>query len=438
MSLQNYLTAKSNKGKTEQELPDLIPSTDSQQSAKPNSLHSPKKPSAVEEDYSSGAKFWSSARLSDFDTGGSSVAIKKHHGFQPKAISRTDVPNENSVANLLRKIKITAENSQNSPSIQKTKSDSFETLKEESSTTISQAELLLESISQQIERKSSEILVLVKNELQTLNESVLALSLSKNVSHHPDRSPEIEKILLEEVSGIKETLASLCLVSNSLGVPIKEPSIDRPTKSLISSILEKLIMISKTQDHEFASINQRILQLEKRLMKPNQTTLEKYDTISSTLTALESKLGKIERDRLADIEKLEKLIKIGNKKRDHPISPTDDESYSTDRNFNIVLQELKDMSKKDQQISQDQMSQFMELSSVLKSIHENLLNQVQIQAKSQSLLDNRLAELESHIKTDHKGLIESVKAIHETIVSYLPLNLESKILSIESLLKFQH
>lgn len=470
MNLQEYLSAKSsNKIKFAVEDQTELEAVDRQATPITNPGYSTatRKPFADdEEDYSSGADFWQSAKIENSEGSGSKVRkqlslattssltpSKKPSKFQQ------DAPSDNSVANLLRKIKVTTSIEANP--CQNVKSDSLETLTEESSETSQPVPLfvnLLKKLNEQVNAHHSDLVSELKKGLMSIH---LELAASKSEEIEIESSSIKEKNakisidiadikelvtkVLSEMNTREQTSSTTALTNTQSAAHHPPATIDRPTKNLISSIQEKLILVSKTQDHEFANISQRYAQLEKRILKPNQTALEKYDTILSTLVAIESKVGKVERERLVEVEKLEKLIKIGNRQRERSISSDRSSEDLSQQNYNLLLQELKEMRlawTADHDITKDRMSQFMNMFSILQSVHGTLLKKVEAQVKNQNAIEKRLDDIESRIKADRQEwlkqnteVLSSVKAIHEAIVSYLPLNLESKIVSIDAALK---
>ena len=439
MNLQNYLSAKSNKNKSMDSLDQSelnhdftnnsmdytrLPSTPKLSGKNPGQIKE-------EEDYSSGADFWQSARLSEFENRKQTVA------FTPNiSISRTP---DNSVAELLRKIKVNTTENMNysdnsSPSNQNFKSESFETLKEESVITLPSSKLeILDAISNCIESKYKDLIDVIKHEIACLQ----PLKITQNREADDATLQNNYQLMRNDLEILKDMILA---IRDDVNIKTLETSIttfDRPTKNLISSIQEIIIMVSKTQEHEFAHINQRIVQLEKRILKP-----EKNDAILTSVGELEKKIGSLQHEWSSKFEKLENLVK--NENRQRPVPPSNSDGINN-RNFSMLLKELKDMQirwSEDQKVSQDRMSQFMDMFSILQTAHGNLLEQIQAQAKNQKKLEGRFEMIEAQMKLDRQDwlklnneILESMKFIRETIVSYLPLNLESKILSIESLLK---
>ena len=473
MNLQEYLSAKSsNKIKFAVEDQTELEAVDRQATPiinNPGFSTATRKPFVDnEEDYSSGADFWQSAKIENSEGSGSNVrkqlSLATTSSLTPSkksSIFQQDAPSDNSVANLLRKIKVTT--SIEASPCQNVKSDSLETLKEESSETAQPQPVplfvdLLKKLNEQVNAHHSDLVSELKKGLMSIH---LELAASKSEESEIESSAIAEKNakmavdiadlkglvakVLSQMNAPEQTISTTALTNTQSAVSQPPATIDRPTKNLISSIQEKLIWVSKTQDHEFANISQRYAQLEKRILKPNQAALEKYDTILSTLVAIESKVGKVERERLLEVEKLEKLIKIGNRQRERSISSDRSGEDLSEQNYNLLLQELKEMRlawTADHDITKDRMSQFMNMFSILQSVHGTLLKKVEAQVKNQNAIEKRLDDIESRIKADRQEwlkqnteVLSSVKAIHEAIVSYLPLNLESKIVSIEAALK---
>jgi len=84
------------------------------------------------------------------------------------------------------------------------------------------------------------------------------------------------------------------------------------------------------------------------------------------------------------------------------------------------------------------MTQFIQIFSILQESHGELVKQLKNESKSVEIISKRLNEMESKNNRHNELYARELKAvssgianINQTLVSYLPLNLESKLRSIE-------
>lgn len=428
MSLNVYLSAKLNKNNVElnndivnDEQNDEIIESYQSSPIKPR-----KTPFAQEEDYSPGSAFWKNAKSRENQEANVAKSRKSPTtSFPNNLFSISTNHNMNSVAKLLKKMKDSDQIGDGGNIFVnqlKDKSESAETI-------------IGHNPGQEVIEQFS---ISLKSQLEDITKSIsheyaqLKAMLNQRTAHS-DSLNDLRDTIKKGHEEIKQSLSS------------RQPhdyQIDRPTKALISSIQDKVIFIGKTQDHEFSSQSQKLSILEKKLSKPNPL-VEKIDSISLLVASVDEKLKMMENARRVDFEKLERIVEtsLKNEKNLSSLS-TDEQSDSGESAVLDEIRELKNMWTTDQKITQDRMSQFMSMFSILQDVHGNLLGQLQRQVKAQTELEKRLEKIQAQIQLESfeksaqmQELKTKIDNIHSILVSYLPLNLESKLRSIHNLLE---
>jgi hypothetical protein len=401
----------------------------------------------AEEDYSPGSPFWPKFK-EDPKSEEASLSLAR-----VKGLSRSPIPGKEanihtvSVAQMLRKMKNTeAENAFDSSSL-KVKSTSAKTLTEEIEKTDTADSNHLEKVMYLIQGKSDLLTTAIQSKIEGLEKATMDRFSKLEVNLHQFASAGISAPVDSssgvELDNLERNIASRfeMMKSEIHSIQEKAPNpIDRPTRSLISSMNDKLILLGKTQDHEFINQAQRLAQLEKKIGKlaPLSDHQESFSFMKAVLNSLDSKLNKSEREHHHSFEKLEKLIKSNLKEeRRRPASVSDQDSDEGDHVIE-ELHSLKQSWEKDQKVTQDRMTQFIQIFSILQESHGELVKQLKNESKSVEIISKRLNEMESKNNRHNELYARELKAvssgianINQTLVSYLPLNLESKLRSIE-------
>jgi hypothetical protein len=210
--------------------------------------------------------------------------------------------------------------------------------------------------------------------------------------------------------------------------------LDRPTKNLIIGVNDKLIQLSKLQEHSFDSLNVRLSQLEKRQI-PHDSELK------SLLLNVEKRLDRIEkraRDNDLDLQRI-----LDNMGKRHSETDSDDElSERSAKTLRDDIKNIKSFIEAENQITQDRMSQFLNMFTLLqdallqtssgeqktefKEMKKTMEEQSQKMAKMERLLVSLVNE--------NDRILSVTTNVNAMLTKYLPLNLESKLYKIEHLL----
>ncbi|KAI8899408.1 hypothetical protein BC833DRAFT_585803 [Globomyces pollinis-pini] len=269
---------------------------------------------------------------------------------------------------------------------------------------------------------------------------------------------QVEKANIQTEKRLEEMLKSM---GNHSGrqETVNTPShtFDRPTKNMIVSMNDKLIQLGKLHEHGVESHSQRLNQIERKLPNISSMRLEQTNDIiqiKSLLQSVDNRLARLERDRANDqqsvITKLQTMARAnandnqrGNndKHYNYGSDSGDDVQQESMLKLEKEIKELKQLWQSEQQITQDRMSQFINMFSMLQDAHTELLTQLKKQPTEDDRI-NQIFDMIKELKTQQQGndkereeLSTLTKTIHSNIVSYLPLNLETKLFSIEERLK---
>ncbi|KAI8903981.1 hypothetical protein EDD86DRAFT_249871 [Gorgonomyces haynaldii] len=170
---------------------------------------------------------------------------------------------------------------------------------------------------------------------------------------------------------------------------------DRPTKMLLMGINDKVIQMQKHQEHDQEKIAKRLERMDDKLKRQS--------------------------DVFTRLEKIEHLLQAFEKplQRQHSTSSFETSSES-ESELLLKLEQIQksladqfDAFNKEHGVNQDRLRQFLSMLEILQDAHTRLAN------KSPEL-------------DDLKPKMDKIDSIHHTLISYLPLNLESKLDAIES------
>ncbi|KAJ3368471.1 hypothetical protein HDU91_000553, partial [Kappamyces sp. JEL0680] len=361
-----------------------------------------------EVDYSPGSNYWNVPTLTQPEHPATPSTVPKPRLDTSRLSAKGAAElNTASVAQLLKQMKHSEETPPDA--LLKQKSSSLNTLVEAGIQDIAANSIRerLDELQSQIDCKVAYLEGIFRKEMEQLTqlqkEEMHELRLCQSI---PEAKQPSDAISLES---FKQILAQSQDSWSSLSSRDKpEGPLDRPTRALLSSINDKIIVLSKSQEHEFNSFQQRLSQLEKKLSKPAASSIDQQESnafIKTVLHSLEARIGKGEREWHADFEKLEKLVKLAlrENRRGSQAELSADEPVTAAE----ILGELKSMRKScdmDQNTAQERMSQFLHMFSLLQDAHGELLQQVRAQASLQEQLVQKINRMEA----SQSDLLESV------------------------------
>ena len=425
--LEAYLMQKSKKKSLEVD----APLTSLEMKA---SLTTPTKLSYASEDYSPGSEYWSKAMTSHSIIANNVDVVKSTSQRKEKFVEFKPLKasgGSSSVANLLKRMKVNEvpridENAAENTimSMEEKLSEVSKTVEDPNSTRIIEA---IKALAQKLETEKKEILNLLQSGIRS-NENVLKFDqlddvLEKKIgrleSHWSKQCNQLGSIAPSETDSKtlqREILQQLTVIQTEI-LGSKNP-IDRPTKAIISSMNDKLIHMAKMQEHEFANQLQKLSLIDRKIARPHASIVDQaevFQDIRKMVIAIDSHIGRVERQQLADNNRIEKLLKLGfgDKTRQFNGESSEEDSTEKDQMIQCQLADLKKTIIKDQKLTEERMSQFMNMFTILQTAHLELLERLE-------KLDNTSA------KVDALGLkLEKMSA------AYLPQSLTSKLVSIE-------
>lgn len=339
------------------------------------------------EDYSPGAQFWSQSLNKDIPTTPTKVLpkspVKSYKMERESELGNPKQLNALSVADLLRKIK-----SPHIPGLDIEFASQSTVFIDDTVPTKTED---IDQISNILAQHTIEIKALLKAELQSLvTDSSIALLSSiqtqiadLQASHSRNTKAEISAPVpmnaancVHDVCNVQTILSE---IKGEISRKVDAAPLDRATKSTISSINEKIIHLSKNQEHEFSNQNQRLSLIEKKLGKPQQAIIEQGESLStlkSMVTALEARISRSDRERNSDMEKLEKLLKLSLREGRELNSRRFTDPSESDDDRDSKFDDLKKSLRLDQELNQDRMNQLMSMITILQEAHLELLGQL--------------------------------------------------------------
>jgi hypothetical protein len=207
--------------------------------------------------------------------------------------------------------------------------------------------------------------------------------------------------------------------------------LDRPTKNLIIGVNDKLIQLSKLQEHSFDSINMRLSQLEKR-QSPQD------NEVKNLLLGIEKRLDRIEkraRDNDLDLQRI--LDNLGKRHSD-----TDSDDELSDRNVKSLKDDIKSIKsfiEAENQLAQERMSQFLNMftllqDAILSDQQKSEVNALRRSLDEQTQKTMKMERILVSLVNENDRLLTLATNVNAMLTKYLPLNLESKLYKIEHLL----
>lgn len=222
-----------------------------------------------------------------------------------------------------------------------------------------------------------------------------------------------------------------------------EATVDKPTKMLIMTMNDKLNQLNRMHEHELSSLGKKITRLTESLTNTHPSVDQAKNKI------YDRDMGRIY-DELHLISSSLSKDRRGNQSYSSLQSVITD-STSGNQYAPIILEKLDDLkllinSQSDSvRLNEERMNEFLTMLGLLQDAHTRLVIHIEPKdvdtSEIKSLLRSILAKLDTTVRPRSISSIPTntplIESIHQTLVSYLPLNLESKLNEIHSALHLQ-
>ncbi|KAJ3311488.1 Enzyme that catalyzes the fourth step in the histidine pathway [Boothiomyces sp. JEL0838] len=214
--------------------------------------------------------------------------------------------------------------------------------------------------------------------------------------------------------------------------------IDRPTKNIIVSMNDKLIQLARLQEHTTDSHSSKLASLDKKLsVGKSIDAKEMLDQLSSIQKTLESRITKLEKQIYESADNQKHIISLLQSKTSTSSNSSDSDDDHV-QNLKEEFQEFKQLWRNEQRLSKDRMSQLVNMFSMLQDAHSSILTQFKaLDLNEMVKVKDKVDGIESKVSQllqQKENSEQIISQIHKNIVSFLPLNLESKLFNIEQTL----
>ncbi|KAJ3323968.1 hypothetical protein HDV06_000944 [Boothiomyces sp. JEL0866] len=214
--------------------------------------------------------------------------------------------------------------------------------------------------------------------------------------------------------------------------------IDRPTKNIIVSMNDKLIQLARLQEHTTDTHTSKLASLDKKLSQAKGLeTKELVDQLSSIQKIFEQRITKLEKQIFENADNQKHIISLLQSKS-AATSASSDSDDDHIQNLKEEFQEFKQLWRNEQRLTKDRMSQLVNMFSMLQEAHSSILTQFKsMDLNGMAVVKDKVQGIEnklSQISLDKENSENLISQIHKNIVSFLPLNLESKLFNIEKTL----